>query len=57
MAIWTWLTGKKAYIGMGLVLVSRLGSLIFPPAEAVWAYMNDLGILLGAVGITHRVVR
>jgi len=55
--IWSFFTGKKTPLGMGLVLIAQGGRLIVPEGEVVWGTIEKIGLGLGGVGLGHKAVR
>ena len=65
MKFWEFLNNKKTNIGMFLVILAQLLiRVVIPelPEDLTWVpnlaqWMNDFGIGLGGVGLTHKVVK
>ena len=51
------MTGWKTYVGMVLVIIAEAGELLKPEWAPVWKAIEAVGLALGAVGVTHKVVR
>ena len=50
---WKFLSGKKTYIGMGLLFV--YGGLAYLGVDLVW--LKDMALWLGGVGLLHKVTK
>jgi hypothetical protein len=51
--MWKWLEGKKTKIGAALMLIAQAGQAVAPEYAAVWAIVNNAGMLFAGVGLAH----
>jgi hypothetical protein len=55
--IFTWLDGKKMYIGFALEGVVIVGRSVSPEYEPIWNYVQRLADLMTGVGLAHKAVK